>query len=158
MAAASARTGIPRPARFAFIVVGVVVFLAISFMLARVLSAGGAERSAIVDVINAEVRGDSAGIISRLQGCAAKPACRTAAQANATRLRRPGKMQVLNFAASTGFGIGDTRGRARIAWRVPGRAPVVQCVDVHRTGNPVTGLDVHLLALSAPIRSDTSCP
>jgi hypothetical protein len=158
MAAASARTGIPRPARLAFILIGIVVFLAISFMLARVLTAGGTERSAVVDVIGAEARGNAAGIIQRLDGCAASATCQAAARTNATRLRRPGHVQVLNFAASTGFGVGDTRGRARIAWRVPRRAPVVQCVDVHRTGNPVTGLHVHLLALSAPIRSDASCP
>jgi hypothetical protein len=156
--AASARTGLSRPTRLVLILVGVVVFLAISFALARILSASGAERTAVVHLVTAEAQGDVAGMVRRIDGCAASGACRATAIKNAARLRRSGAVQVLNYAASTGFGIADTRGRARIAWRVPGRAPVVQCVDVHRTGNPITGLSVHLLALSAPIRSDASCP
>ena len=152
------RTGLSRPARVVLILVGVVIFLGISFALARVLSAGGAERSAVTALIKAEAKGDANGIVRRLDGCAASAACRAAAASNATRLQRAGKMQVLNFAASTAFGVANTHGRARVAWRVPGRSPVVQCVDVRRSGNPITGLHVHLLALSAPIRSDASCP
>ncbi|MCW3066779.1 MAG: hypothetical protein JWN32_3951 [Solirubrobacterales bacterium] len=156
--AASARTGLSRPVRLALILLGVVVFVAISFALARILSASGAERSAVVSVIEAQAKGDTAGVVRQLDGCAASAACRAAAARNVARLRRPGNVQVLNFAASTGFGIANTRGRARIAWRVPGRAPVVQCVEVHRDGNPISGLSVHLIAVSAPIRSDASCP
>jgi hypothetical protein len=155
---APARTGLSRPARLVLILVGVVLFLAISFALARILSAGGAERSAVTDLIEAEAKGDTNGIVRRLDGCAASASCRAAAAGNARRLRHSGNVQVLNFAASTGFGLANTRGRARIAWRVPGRSPVVQCVDVRRKGNPISGLHVHLLALSAPIRSDASCP
>jgi hypothetical protein len=34
----------------------------------------------------------------------------------------------------------------------------VQCVKVHRTGNPISGLGVRLLVVSRKIRSDTGCP
>jgi hypothetical protein len=156
--AASARTGLSRPVRLALILLAVVVFVAISFGLARILSASGAERSAVVNLVEAEAHGDLAAVVRRIDDCAASQACRAGAARNVARLRRTGDVQILNFAASTGFGIANTHGRARVAWRVPGRAPVVQCVDVRRKGNPITGLTVHLLALSAPIRSDASCP
>jgi hypothetical protein len=86
------------------------------------------------------------------------PRCRAGVAQKAARLRRPGHVQVLNYASSTSFSLGSTRGTARIAWRVPGRTPIVQCIEVHRNGNPITGFKVHLLSLSTPIRSDASCP
>lgn len=147
-----------RPVRLALIAVGVIVFLLISFLLARVLYAGGAERGAVTRLIKDEARGDAAAMIARMHGCAADSQCRTAVQGNAARLRRPGKVQVLNYAASVSFGVGNTRGTSRIAWRTGSRPAVVQCVLVQRRGNPVTGFKIRLLRLSAPIRSDASCP
>jgi hypothetical protein len=146
-----------RPARISIVLAIVIVFLAISFVLARVLGASGAERSAVTHLIQAEARGDAAQVVHRIDGCADSRPCRTSAGANARRLRRTGEVQVLAYSPSTGFGIANTRGRARIAWRVAGKAPVVQCVDVRRAGNPITGLRVELLGLSAPIRSDAPC-
>jgi hypothetical protein len=147
-----------RPARLTLIGVGVIVFLAISFLLARILSASGAERSAVTHLIEAEARGNAAEMIGRIHGCRAEPSCRAAAQANAAKLKRPGQVQVLNYAASVSFGIANTSGTGRIAWRVPGRPAVVQCAHVERRGNPVSGFEIHVLALTAPIRSDASCP
>jgi hypothetical protein len=40
---------------------------------------------------------------------------------------------------------------------VIGTLPVVQCVDVHRTGNFLTGIHVHLIGLSAPIANNGKC-
>jgi hypothetical protein len=147
-----------RPARILLILIGVVLFLAISVMLAQILGVGGAERNASTRLIEAEARGDVAAMVRSLEGCAATPRCRQQAAQNAARLRRPGDVQVLNYASSKSFSVGNSHGTARIAWRVPGRTPVVQCIEVHRNGNPITGFKVHLLSLSAPIRSDASCP
>ena len=147
-----------RPARLALIGVGVILFLAISFLLARVLSAGGAERTAVTRLVKDEARGDGPAMIARMRGCAADPRCRASATSNAARLRRGGDVQVLNYAASVSFGLANTRGTARIAWRAGTSPAVVQCVLVERHGNPFTGFSIRLLKLSPPIRSDASCP
>jgi hypothetical protein len=151
-----ARTGLSRPARLLLILIGVVLFLAISVALAQVLGVSGAERNASTRLIEAEARGDAPAMIRSLDGCTQR--CRAAAARNAARLRRAGHVQVLNYASSTSISLGSTHGTARIAWQVPGRTPVVQCIEVHRNGNPITGFKVHLLSLSTPIRSDASCP
>jgi hypothetical protein len=155
---APGRSRLSRPARILLILVGVVLFLAISVMLAQVLGVGGAERNASTRLIEAEARGDVGAMVRSLDGCPVTPRCRQLAAQNAARLRRPGHVQVLNYASSTSISLGSTHGTARIAWQVPGRTPVVQCIEVHRRGNPITGFKVHLRSLSAPIRSDASCP
>jgi hypothetical protein len=45
----------------------------------------------------------------------------------------------------------------RVAWRAGTALPVVQCVRVRREG-PLSGAGVEVLAISAPIKSDASCP
>jgi hypothetical protein len=47
-------------------------------------------------------------------------------------------------------------GVGRVAWRAGASQPVVQCVRVRRDG-PLTGADVELLSISAPIGNDDSC-
>ena len=44
--------------------------------------------------------------------------------------------------------------------RVPKRSskPIVQCVEVHRSGNVLAGQTIHLLILSAPISGGADCP
>ena len=59
------------------IAVGLVVFLAVSAILARVFSIDGAERSAITALVQAEARGDQSGMIKQLYHCG-DPACRHA--------------------------------------------------------------------------------
>ncbi|MBA2637550.1 MAG: hypothetical protein H0U79_04900, partial [Solirubrobacterales bacterium] len=54
--------------------------------------------------------------------------------------------------------LGEQAGPTRVVWRVPGRAPVVQCAGVRREGNPLAGVTVTLLTLSAPIGGETGCP
>ena len=44
-----------------------------------------------------------------------------------------------------------------VAWPVLGKLPVVQCIDVRRTGNALTGVHVTLLALSKPIDNEGNC-
>ncbi len=140
------------------IVLGVIAFLAMSAILARVYSADNAERSELTGLVTAEARGDSASVISRIQNCAQDAACRQRAVAVSAALRHPGTVQVLQIQASTGFNVVSTTGTARVAWVVGGSLPIVQCVVVHRAGNAVSGLRVELLKLSPRIKSDQDCP
>jgi hypothetical protein len=40
---------------------------------------------------------------------------------------------------------------------VIGELPVVQCIGVRRTGNPLSGIEVALVSLSAPIPNEGDC-
>jgi hypothetical protein len=132
-------------------------FLAISAGLARVLSANGGERSAIARLLDAQGRGDAAAMMAQIDGCARQPACRTLADANAARLRSPGKVEIVRLDPSTNFSLGGATGTARVVWTAPSRTTVVQCVRVHRGGNVLSGLTIDLRRLSAPIDRESSC-
>jgi hypothetical protein len=147
-----------RPATILAAVLGVLAFLTISAGLARVLSANGAEREAIGDLLRAQARGDAAGVVARIHGCARTAACRASATANARRLRSAGKLQIVRLDLSTSFSLGGSRGPARVVWKTPQRLTVVQCVEVRRAGDVLSGLHVELLRLSAPIAREASCP
>jgi hypothetical protein len=135
------------------------VFLLISALLARIFSADSAERAAIIAVLQDEARGDTNGLISRIQGCDASVACRERAATNAGRLKGSGQVSVLTLqTAAGGITLGNTEGVARVAWRINSGLPVVQCVRVRRAGNPITGLHVELLDVSKRIPSESDCP
>lgn len=140
------------------IVVGLLAFLAISAVLARVLSVDSAERAAITSLLQTEARGDTAGMIRQITGCARTQACRQRAAADAAKLRQPGNVKILELNPSAGFSLSSTLGTARVAWRAGSALPIVQCVRVRRAGNAVSGLRVELLEISARIKSDTGCP
>ncbi len=140
------------------IVVGLVVFLLISALLARVLSIDGAERSAITSLVEAEARGDAAAMISQIQGCAQDLNCQALAIRNARSLRRSGAVKILELNQSAGFSLGSTLGTARVAWRAGNALPVVQCVLVRRAGNALSGLRIRLLEISVRIRTSADCP
>ncbi len=147
-----------RPARILLLVLGLALFLAISVGLARVLNANGAEQSAIVDLLRAQARGDADAMIAQLEGCAQRPSCVADARATAARLRSPGRIVLVRLDASTSFSLGGHDGVARVVWKTPSRTTIVQCVDVHRGGDPVAGLSVELRALSRPIGHQAACP
>jgi hypothetical protein len=147
-----------RPTRILLLVLGLAAFLAISAGLARVLNANGAERSAISALLVAQAHGDADGVVARIDGCAAQPACRATEAANAARLRSPGTLQVVRLDASTSFSPGGHDGVARVVWTAPTRTTVVQCVRVHRGGDVLHGLSVELRSLSRPIAREGSCP
>ena len=142
----------------ALIVLGVVVFLGVSALLARVWSAEGAERSAITDLVRAEARGDRKAAAGLLQGCRERPSCRTLVTHEVAALTRPGKVSILQLQTSTGFSFTGTTGTARVAWKVPTSLPIVQCVRVRRAGNVLSGLRIQLLAISPRVKSDSACP
>lgn len=142
----------------ALIILAVVLFLAVSTLLARVFSVEGAERSAVTELVQAEARGDAAAVAGRLYGCGTQPGCRARAAVLAGSLRRPGKVLILQIQPSAGFSLGSTQGVARVAWTVGSRAPVVQCVEVHRAGNALSGLSIRLLAMGGQIKGSADCP
>ena len=140
------------------IAVGVLLFLFVSAVLARVWSADGAETDAVTALVQAEARGDETAVVDRLQGCRASVACRTQVAAYVAELRRAGGVSILQMQLSTGFTLSGHLGSARVAWRSPTSLPIVQCVRVRRAGNAFSGLQIELLALSPRITSDADCP
>jgi hypothetical protein len=137
---------------------GVLVFVAVSGLLARVFSLDGAERSAITGLIQAEARGDAHAMSARIQGCRGSSACQARVAADAAALARPGAVAILQLNPSAGFSLGSTIGTARVAWRAGAALPVVQCVRVRRAGNALSGQHIQLLEISVRIRSSADCP
>jgi hypothetical protein len=144
----------------ALIAAGLVLFVAVSALLARVWSGDSAEQSAVTALLRAEARGDAAAMIKTIKGCAASAACQAAVTADAAALKRPGQVSILQYTPSTGFSFGSTLGTARVAWEVvDATRPIVQCVRVRRAGNAVSGITIELLAISARLKhSDADCP
>ncbi len=136
----------------------VFVFLGISAMLARALSAAGTERNRALDVARAEARGDAAAVLRMTPACETEPACAATAREFVAKLKRPGDVEILRYDPSVQVTFTRTVGTGRIAWRA-GREglPVVQCVRVRRDG-PLTGNTVELLSISAPIGNESACP
>lgn len=147
-----------RPVLLAAITLGIVLFLFISALLARAFSVGGAEDSAITDLVRAEARGDQQTIVADVLGCRASPTCQARAAANAAALKRAGTVQIIQIQPSAGFSLASTLGTARVAWLVGGSLPRVQCIRVRRAGNVLSGFRVQLLEVSARIRSSADCP
>jgi hypothetical protein len=148
---------VSRRLKIGLLVAGVVIFLFVSAGLARVLTAGDAERSQINLVVRAESRGDAAAVVRAIDGCAAKPSCVARARANAAALRRPGKPKLLRLDPTTRIVIGDSRGTTRVAW-IPGKGfPIVQCFYIHRTGNVISGMGVKVTGVSLRIHSVNNC-
>ena len=73
------------------------------------------------------------------------------------RLRRAGAVKILSLKSSTAYTPMGATGKTRLAWTVIGKLPVVQCVEVRRSGNPLKGINVTLLSLSAPIPNEADC-
>jgi hypothetical protein len=141
--------------RAAALVLGVLAFLAVSALLARWLSTENAERDKVEALLAAQARGDAAGMLRELDGC--DGGCAAQVRANAQRLRRAGDVQIVAYESGTSHSLTGDTAPTRVVWRTPDTLTVVQCVGVRRTGNPVSGLDVDLLDLGAPIRRTASC-
>ena len=135
---------------------GLFVFLGISFLLARALTGEGAERSRVLEVLQAQARGDAKAVLDKLPACSREPACVRVTRARVARLQRPGRIQILNYRPSVRVTMTRRSGTGRVAWRAGSSLPVVQCVKVRREG-PLTGGGVELLALSDPIGLQASC-
>ena len=136
---------------------GIFVFLGISLLLARALVGAGNERAAVLDVLRAEARGDADGVLELLPRCARDPVCARVTRERTAKLRRAGKVEILNYTPSTQAAFVDQTGTARVAWRTQvKRFPVVQCVVVKREG-PLTGGGLLLISLSNPVGLESRC-
>jgi hypothetical protein len=147
-----------RPYVIASVLVGLLLFLVVSALLARAFSVGGAENAAITDLVRAEARGDTAAVISLISGCRASVSCRAGAAADTAALRRTGAVSIAELNASSNFSLGSTLGTARVAWLAGSSLPRVQCVRVRHAGNVLQGFTIELLKVSARIKSDADCP
>jgi hypothetical protein len=135
---------------------GAIVFVAISFLLARYLSTENRERDAVYALLRDQARGDARAMLERLDGCDAR--CRANVEANARRLKRAGEVKILAYSSSTSYSLGHAEGPTRVAWTIVNRQlPVVQCVQVERTGNVLAGATINLLRLSVPIDRQGTC-
>lgn len=137
----------------------VIVVLLVGAVLARFLSAENVERDADLALVQAEARGDVDGMLDQLSGCRASPSCVAAVRADAgdPRVRRSGAVKILQLESPTADSLFAATGRTRLAWTVIGTLPVVQCVEVRRTGNFLAGIHVQLLGVSAPISGEGRC-
>jgi hypothetical protein len=147
-----------RGPRLLIIAAIVVVFLVVSALLARVYASVSAERTGVTALVVDEARGDQAQMIHRLYRCGASGFCRTRVAQDATSLRRSGQVSVLELSVSSSFPIFGKTGVARVAWETPGQLPVTQCVRVRHSGNPISGMKVELLEISARIKTNGDCP
>ena len=74
------------------------------------------------------------------------------------RLKRAGDVKILAYTSSTSYALGHAEGPTRVAWTIVNRQlPVVQCVQVERTGNVLTGSTINLRRLSVPIDRIGTC-
>jgi hypothetical protein len=137
--------------------VGVVLFVVISGELARFLSAEGVERDDIVAVLKAQAAGNLQGMLDGQAGCRQSPSCVATTRANATNLRRTGAVKILTLTSPTAYTLTGATGKTRVGWTVIGKLPVVQCVEVRRTGNFLKGITVTLLSISTPISNEGDC-
>lgn len=135
---------------------GVFVFLGISLLLARGLTGAGAERTRVLELLEAQARGDADAVLADLPACAAEPACAQITRQRVDELARPGRVEIVRYTPSVQIAMTRHTGSARVAWRAGGSQPVVQCVQVRREG-PLTGAGAELLAISAPIDGEAGC-
>ena len=131
-------------------------FLGVSGLLARALTGAGTERSDVLALVRAQARGDATAVLDALPACRAEPACANLMRERVDQLRRPGEVEILTYTPSVQLALTNRTGVGRVAWRAGDSQPVVQCVRVRREG-PLTGADVELVAISAPIGGDASC-
>jgi hypothetical protein len=143
----------------ALLAVAVLVLLAGSFLLARWLQTQNVERDDELALIQAQAQGDVSGMLARLDGCRNIPACVQAVRRNAAdpRLRKAGAVKILSLISPTENALSSSSGKTRLAWTVLGKLPVVQCIEVHRSGNFFSGMSVTLVSLSAPIANEGKC-
>lgn len=136
--------------RHPWLVLAAIVFLAVSFQLARWLSLENIERDDITALLAAQARGDVNGMLAQLSGCDA--ACRARVREDARHLRRPGSVQILAYQSQTAYSLTSTIGFTRVAWKSSlGVLPVVQCFTIQRSGNAFSGLTLRLLRVSLPL-------
>jgi hypothetical protein len=135
----------------------VVLFLIVSFELARFFSVENLEREDLVALLQAEARGNAPSMLAQLHACRGNPSCVATVHSDAATLHRPGVVKLLTLTSPTAGSLTGGTGATRVAWTVIGTLPVVQCVDVRRTGNALTGISLALLTIGPKIESEADC-
>ena len=107
---------------------GVFVFLGISLMLARALSATGTERSRVLELAQAQARGDAEAVLRGTPACARQPACVAATRTFVARLKRPGQVAILQYKPSIQLPLTNAIGTGRVAWRAGMTRPAGRAV------------------------------
>lgn len=155
----SGATASRRRLRIVAILVGGALFLAISGVLARWLTVENLERDSDLELVQAEARGDASAMIAKLYGCRTSPGCRSAVTRLAAdpHVHRSGSVKILNLESPTAYSLTGATGKTRFAWTVIGTLPVVQCIEVRRTGNFLAGIHLRLLSISPPIAGEGEC-
>ncbi|MGZ8650223.1 MAG: hypothetical protein ACXW08_16605 [Solirubrobacteraceae bacterium] len=140
------------------IVVGfiVFVFLGLAVLLGRGLTGSISERADVLDLVEAQAAGDADAALAQLPACRAEPPCAQLVRERVSELRKPGEVEILTYDPSVQVALTNRTGIGRVAWRAGRSLPVVQCVRVRRDG-PLTGADVELLSISAPIGREAGC-
>lgn len=156
--ALASRAWMRRPLVLGLIALGVIIFLAISALLARAFSVTSAEDAAITALVRAEAGGDTATVISLIVGCRQSTACRARAATLTATLHHPGSVEIAQIQESSGFSLTSTLGTARVAWLVGSSLPRTQCVRVRHAGDVLSGFTVELLKVSRRIVTDADCP
>ena len=146
-----------RRTKITAIVFGVFVFLGISLLLARALVGTGGERALVIEILEAQARGDADAVLDDMPRCRRDPVCARVTTERVRRLERPGDVEILNYEPSAQAAFTDQTGTARVAWRTDAEEfPVVQCVVVRREG-PLTGGRVEVVSISNPIGLEAGC-
>jgi hypothetical protein len=147
-----------RTRRRVAIAAAVVAFLAASAVITRWLQADNAERAKVERLLEAQNRGDADAMARELDRCDA--GCRADLERLAARLEGDGELEIVRYDSHTAHALGAETAPTRVVWQRGGRdrtLPTVQCIEVRRTGNALTGPGVTLLSLSAPIEREASC-
>jgi hypothetical protein len=138
------------------IAIGVIALLGVSFLVARWLNNDTVERGKVTKLLEEQIRGDTAAMLRRLEGCDA--ACAAVVRRNADRLRAEGELKIALYQSQTAHALKSRTRFTRVVWFTPGRLTTVQCVLVRRAGNVFAGTTVSLLRVTAPIGRESSCP
>jgi len=148
---------VSRAGRIGLLAAAVAVFVVLSLIIARVLTIGNAERDAVYRLVRAEAAGDQAAVLSRVHGCAGNAACVARVRRTIARVQSPGTAKLLRFDGPGGIAVTGRSGSARVAWKVGAALPVVQCVRLRTTGDPVGGYTVRITRVDEPTALDEPC-
>ena len=85
------------------------------------------------------------------------PACVQRVRRTIARVQHPGAAKLLRFDGPGGLALTGRSGPARVAWKVGTALPVVQCVRLRTTGDPVGGYTVHITGVEEPTALDAPC-
>jgi hypothetical protein len=68
-------------------------------------------------------------------------------------------VKVLDYRSGTSYALGSADGVTRVAWNTTADfRPVVQCVEVRRSGLPFLGGTISVRAIGPQIPGEASCP